>query len=34
VKELLRSQPPDPAWARELAELRGLLEREERSWSD
>jgi antitoxin (DNA-binding transcriptional repressor) of toxin-antitoxin stability system len=33
VKELLRAQPPDPAWASELAELRGLLEREERSWN-
>jgi antitoxin (DNA-binding transcriptional repressor) of toxin-antitoxin stability system len=34
VKELLRSQPPDPSWSRELAELRGLLEREDRSWND
>jgi prevent-host-death family protein len=34
VKELMRSQPPDPAWAGELAELRGLLEHEERRWSD
>jgi prevent-host-death family protein len=34
VKELLRSQPPDPTWARELAELRGLLEPEERRWND
>jgi antitoxin (DNA-binding transcriptional repressor) of toxin-antitoxin stability system len=34
VKELLRSQPADPAWARELAELRGLLEREDRGWND
>lgn len=34
VKELMRSQPPDPTWAGELAELRGLLERDERRWSD
>jgi antitoxin (DNA-binding transcriptional repressor) of toxin-antitoxin stability system len=34
VKELMRSHPPDPVWARELAELRALLEREERRWSD
>ena len=34
VKELMRSHPPDPAWARDLAELRGLLEREDRRWSD
>jgi antitoxin (DNA-binding transcriptional repressor) of toxin-antitoxin stability system len=26
VKELLRSHPPDFAWPRELAELRGLLD--------
>jgi antitoxin (DNA-binding transcriptional repressor) of toxin-antitoxin stability system len=34
VKELLRSQPPDPSWTRELAELRGQLEPEERRWTD
>jgi antitoxin (DNA-binding transcriptional repressor) of toxin-antitoxin stability system len=34
VKKLLRSQAPDPSWAGELAELRGMLEREERPWSD
>jgi antitoxin (DNA-binding transcriptional repressor) of toxin-antitoxin stability system len=34
VKDLLRSRPSDPGWARELAELRGLLEREERGWND
>jgi antitoxin (DNA-binding transcriptional repressor) of toxin-antitoxin stability system len=34
VKELLRSQPPDPSWARELAELRDGLEPQERRWSD
>jgi antitoxin (DNA-binding transcriptional repressor) of toxin-antitoxin stability system len=33
VRELLRSQPPDPTWARELAQLRGLVEREERPWN-
>jgi prevent-host-death family protein len=34
VKKLLRSQAPDPSWAGELAELRGMLEREERRWND
>jgi antitoxin (DNA-binding transcriptional repressor) of toxin-antitoxin stability system len=34
VKELLRSQPPDPTWVRELAELRGLVESEDRRWND
>jgi prevent-host-death family protein len=33
VKQVLRSQSPDPGWPRELAELRGLLEREERRWN-
>jgi len=33
LKELLRSQRPDPSWAHELAELRGSLEPEERSWN-
>jgi prevent-host-death family protein len=33
VKELLRSQAADPAWPRELAELRRSLEPEERRWS-
>jgi prevent-host-death family protein len=33
VKELLRSQPADPAWPRELAELRESLEPEERRWN-
>jgi prevent-host-death family protein len=34
VKKLLRSQPPDPSWAAELAELRGMLEPEQRRWND
>jgi antitoxin (DNA-binding transcriptional repressor) of toxin-antitoxin stability system len=33
VKRVLRSQSPDPSWPRELAELRGLLEREDRRWN-
>jgi antitoxin (DNA-binding transcriptional repressor) of toxin-antitoxin stability system len=33
VKELLRAHDPDPAWRRELAELRGSLEPEERRWN-
>jgi prevent-host-death family protein len=33
VKELLRAQAPDPGWPRELAELRGALEPEERRWN-
>ena len=33
VKDLLRTQEPDPAWSRELAELRGALRPEERSWN-
>jgi antitoxin (DNA-binding transcriptional repressor) of toxin-antitoxin stability system len=33
VKDLLRSQPADAAWARELAELRSGLEPEVRSWN-
>jgi prevent-host-death family protein len=33
VKELLRAQAPDPAWPRELAELRRLLKPEERRWN-
>lgn len=31
VKALLRRQRPDPAWAGDLEEVRGLLEIEERS---
>jgi antitoxin (DNA-binding transcriptional repressor) of toxin-antitoxin stability system len=34
VKEVLRSHAPDPSWARELDELRGLLQSEERRWND
>lgn len=34
VKQVLRSRAPDPSWARELAELRGLLQHEERRWND
>jgi len=33
VKELLRSQRPDPRWVQELAELRGSLEPEDRHWN-
>jgi prevent-host-death family protein len=33
VKELLRAQDPDPGWPRELGELRGSLEPEERRWN-
>lgn len=33
VKELLRAQAPDPAWPRQLAELRRALEPEERRWN-
>ena len=33
VKDLLRSQAPDPAWQRELAELRAAIEPEERRWN-
>jgi prevent-host-death family protein len=33
IKELLRAQAPDPGWSRELAELRGALEPEERRWN-
>jgi antitoxin (DNA-binding transcriptional repressor) of toxin-antitoxin stability system len=33
VKELLRAQAPDRGWPRELAELRGALEPEERGWN-
>ena len=29
VKELLRSHSPDPTWAGDVAELRGMLDREE-----
>jgi prevent-host-death family protein len=31
VKSLLRRHRPDPAWSRELNDLRGLLEIEDRS---
>jgi prevent-host-death family protein len=34
VKEVLRSQDPDPGWVRELIELRRSLAPEERRWSD
>jgi antitoxin (DNA-binding transcriptional repressor) of toxin-antitoxin stability system len=34
VKELLRSQTPDPSWERELAELRASLGAQERRWND
>lgn len=33
VKELLRAQPPDPSWERELADLRGSVEPEKRRWN-
>lgn len=33
VKDLLRSQPADPRWPHELAELRAKLGTEERDWS-
>jgi prevent-host-death family protein len=33
VKDLLREQKPDPAWERELAELRASVAAEERRWS-
>jgi antitoxin (DNA-binding transcriptional repressor) of toxin-antitoxin stability system len=33
VKDLLRAQAADPGWPRELAELRGALEPEERRWN-
>jgi antitoxin (DNA-binding transcriptional repressor) of toxin-antitoxin stability system len=33
VKDLLRNQPADPRWPRELAELRATLEPEERRWN-
>jgi antitoxin (DNA-binding transcriptional repressor) of toxin-antitoxin stability system len=33
VKEILRSQAPDSSWALELAELRELLQGEERRWN-
>jgi antitoxin (DNA-binding transcriptional repressor) of toxin-antitoxin stability system len=33
VKDVLRSQDPDPAWARELIELRRSLAPEERRWN-
>jgi prevent-host-death family protein len=34
VKNVLRSQDPDPGWAQELIELRRSLASEERRWSD
>lgn len=34
VKALLRRHPPDDAWAKELRELRSLVEAQERTWSD
>jgi prevent-host-death family protein len=33
LKELMRAQAPDPGWARELAELRGSVDREDRRWN-
>ena len=33
IKDLLRSQEPDPDWERELADLRGSLRPEERRWN-
>jgi antitoxin (DNA-binding transcriptional repressor) of toxin-antitoxin stability system len=33
VKDLLRAQAEDPDWLKELAELRGSLEPEERRWN-
>lgn len=33
VKDLLRAQAPDPDWERELADLRGSVEPEERHWN-
>ena len=33
VKEVLRSNPPDPRWASELGELRAGLAVEDRSWT-
>jgi antitoxin (DNA-binding transcriptional repressor) of toxin-antitoxin stability system len=32
VKDLLRNQPADRSWPKELAELRKRLEPEERDW--
>jgi antitoxin (DNA-binding transcriptional repressor) of toxin-antitoxin stability system len=34
VKEILRSNPRDAAWAEELHELRASLAVEDRPWSD
>ena len=33
VKDLLRTHEPDLDWANELAEVRGLVEPEDRRWS-
>jgi antitoxin (DNA-binding transcriptional repressor) of toxin-antitoxin stability system len=33
VKELLRTHKPDPHWADELAEVRRLVEPEDRPWN-
>ena len=33
LKELLRSQGPDPAWVEELAELRRSVAGEDRRWN-
>jgi prevent-host-death family protein len=33
VKEILRSNPPDPRWASELDELRASLGIEDRPWN-
>jgi antitoxin (DNA-binding transcriptional repressor) of toxin-antitoxin stability system len=33
VKDLLRAQEPDPDWERELADLRGSVQPEERRWN-
>jgi prevent-host-death family protein len=34
LKELLRRFPPDPDWARQIAETRKLLVAEDRHWND
>jgi prevent-host-death family protein len=33
LKELVRSRDADPTWPKELAELRGSVEPEERRWN-
>ncbi|MBI4219666.1 MAG: type II toxin-antitoxin system Phd/YefM family antitoxin [Chloroflexi bacterium] len=34
LKEILRKHRPDPAWAKELRELRALLRVDESHWPD